>query len=199
MQEFSDEQLVANFRSDGGPPAGNRWIDELFSRYHSRVALWCYRVNGDRELAADLAQDVFMRAFRNIGSFRGDSKFSTWLYTITRNHCLNEMKARSVRPEPSGEPVEMSELEAPLRETVLQSLEREESMTVMRTIMQQALDETEQKVMVLHYAEEIGLDTITRLLGLTNPSGARAYIVSAKRKLSTAVQRWKAREKSGWR
>src|SRR5690349_2048205 len=110
MQEFSDEALVANFRSDGGPPAGNRWIDQLFSRYHARVALWCYRFTRDRELASDLAQDVFLRAYRNIGSFRGDSKFSTWLFTVTRNHCVNEMRSRSARPEQDGESIEDREL-----------------------------------------------------------------------------------------
>jgi RNA polymerase sigma-70 factor (ECF subfamily) len=197
MQEFSDEELVANFRSDGGPPAGNRWIDELFSRYHARVALWCYRFTGDRELAADLAQDVFLRTYRNIGSFRGDAKFSTWLYTVARNHCVNEMKARSSRPEHRSEAVEVSEIEDAFRESVLDSLEREQSLGVMRTLMEQTLDETEKKVMVLHFAEEIGLDAITRLLELNNPSGARAYIVSAKRKLSAAVERWKASRRSG--
>jgi RNA polymerase sigma-70 factor (ECF subfamily) len=194
MQKFSDEELVASFRSDGGPPAGNHWIDELFGRYHSRVALWCYRFTGNRELAADLAQDVFLRAYRNIDSFRGDSKFSTWLYTIARNHCVNEMKARSVRPEQTSESLEI-DIEDGLKESVLESLQREESLQSMRVLMEQTLDETEKKVMVLHFAEEIGLDAVTRLLELKNPSGARAYVVSAKRKLSAAVQRWKASEK----
>ena len=199
MQEFSDEELVASFRSDGGSPAGNRWVNELFSRYHSRVALWCYRFSGDRELASDLAQDVFLRAYRNIGSFRGESKFSTWLFTIARNHCVNELKARSIRPDQTGASVEGSDIEDSFQETVLECLEREESLAVMRALMEQTLDETEKKVVVLHFAEEIGLDAITRLLELNNPSGARAYVVSAKRKLSVAMQRWKAREKSGGR
>jgi RNA polymerase sigma-70 factor (ECF subfamily) len=192
MQESSDEQLVASFRSDGGPPAGNRWIDQLFSRYHSRVALWCYRFTGDRELAGDLAQDVFLRAYRNLDSFRGEAKFSTWLYTITRNHCVNEMKARSIRPEQASETLELDVPDS-LKESVLESLQRAESFESMRTLMERSLDETERKVMVLHFAQEMDLAAITRLLELTNPSGARAYIVSAKRKLAAAVQRWKAK------
>src|SRR5258708_421109 len=179
MQEFSDEELVASFRSDGGTPAGNRWINELFSRYHSRVALWCYRFSGDRELASDLAQDVFLRAYRNIGSFRGESKFSTWLFTAARNHCVHQMKARSVRPVETSGSGEESEIEDSFQETVLESLEREESLAAMRALMERTLDATEKKVVVLHFAEEIGLDAITRLLKLDNPSGARAYVVSA--------------------
>jgi len=199
MQEFSDEELVASFQSDGGPPAGNRWLDKLFARYHSRVSLWCYRFTGDRQVASDLAQDVFLRAYRNIGSFRGESKFSTWLFTIARNHCVNEMRARSVRPEQSGDPLEEADFEDPFKESVLESLEREQSLAVMRTLMEQTLDDMEKKVVVMHFGQEIALDAVTRLLELDNPSGARAYIVSAKRKLSAAMQRWKAREKSGGR
>jgi RNA polymerase sigma-70 factor (ECF subfamily) len=199
MQKLSDEELVANFQKDGGPPAGNRWLDELFARYRPRVALWCYRFTGDRDLASDLAQDVFLRAYRSIESFRGDSKFSTWLFTIARNHCINQMQARSVRREQTVDPQDLADVADELREPVLASLEKQQTLKAMRSLMQQALDETEQNVMVLHFVDEIGLDAITRLLALRNPSGARAYVVSAKRKLSAAVQRWKAREKSGGR
>src|ERR1700759_3103858 len=158
MQESSDEQLVASFRSDGGPPAGNRWLDELFSRYHSRVALWCYRFTGDQQLASDLAQDIFLRAYRNIGSFRGYSKFSTWLFTIARNHCVNEMRARSVRPEHGASSAEDEDIRDVVNESVLASLEREESIAIMRSLMEHNLDDMERKVVVLHFSEEIGLD-----------------------------------------
>jgi len=50
---------------------------------------------------------------------------------------------------------------------------------------------TEARVMTLHYAEELPLDAVTQLLKLDNASGAKAYIVSAKRKLARAVSRWK--------
>src|SRR5450631_2587456 len=98
MQELSDEDLVAKSREHAGSPKAETSIDELFRRYQSRVAIWCYRFTGERESAADLAQDIFLRAYRNLHSFRGDSRFSTWLFTIARNHCVNEMKARAVRP-----------------------------------------------------------------------------------------------------
>src|SRR5450755_2414990 len=122
VQDCSDEQLVGSFRSDGGSPAGNKWLNELFGRYHSRVAAWCFRFTGNRELAGDLAQDVFLRAYRNIDSFRGNSKFSTWLYTIARNHCVNDMKARSLRPEQTSESIEL-DLEDEFKESILASLE----------------------------------------------------------------------------
>ena len=57
--------------------------------------------------------------------------------------------------------------------------------------MKESLEPTEQRVMTLHYVDEMPLDAITRLLGLTNSSGAKAHVVSARRKLNAAVARWK--------
>ena len=188
MLELSDEELLARFRA-----GQTESLDQLFARYHTRVAVWCYRFTGDRESAGDLAQDIFLRAYRNLDSFRGDSKFSTWLYTVARNHCVNEMKARAARAEES---LEMLELDIPDsgQPDVLTALERKQTVETMRGLLDDTLDSTEKQVMTLHFGQEVSLDAVTRLLGLTNASGARAYVVSAKRKLATAVQRWKARQ-----
>jgi len=62
---------------------------------------------------------------------------------------------------------------------------------MVRDLVRDSLSETEARVMTLHYAEELPLDAVTRLLKLDNASGAKAYIVSAKRKLARAVARWK--------
>ena len=194
MQELSDEELVARFRTEAGAPGAQIWINELFQRFHTRVATWCFRFTGDRESAADLAQDIFLKAYRNLDSFRGDAKFSTWLFSISRNHCVNEMRSRAVRPEEASDTLD---LEHAKDESVLTTLEKEERLESVRALIGSTLDETEAKVMTLHYAEEISLDAITRLLGLTNASGAKAYVVSAKRKLGVAIERWKAREKRG--
>jgi DNA-directed RNA polymerase specialized sigma24 family protein len=63
-----------------------------------------------------------------------------------------------------------------------------------RALLDQSLEEIEKQVFTLHYGDDVPLKAITRLLGLTNRSGAKAYIVSARRKLSRAVRQWKTRE-----
>ena len=188
-EALSDEELLEKFRAGEGAD----WLDALLGRYHTRVAKWCYRFTGDPQSAGDLAQDVMLRVYRNLDSFRGGSKFSTWLYTITRNHCLNEMRARSTRPDQSAELLDF-EIQDQTQPDVLSDMEHRESIEAMRALIDETLDETEKQVMTLHFAEDVTLDSVTRLLGLTNASGARAYVVSAKRKLSSAVQRWKARQ-----
>jgi RNA polymerase sigma-70 factor (ECF subfamily) len=148
-------------------------------------------MTGDVDSATDLAQDVFLKAFQRLNSFRGDSKFSTWLYSIARNRCVDEMRSRAVRPcEATG--VVLEHLVDSSLEQVPRTLERQQSAQALRQLIQEALDETEAKVMTLHYVDELPLDSITRLLGLENPSGAKAYVVSARRKLQriTARKDW---------
>src|SRR5579872_4803822 len=76
---------------DRGSVLGESMFSELFQRYHARVTSWCLRFTRSRCRALDLAQEVFFRAYRHRAGFRGDSRFSTWLYAITRNHCLSSV------------------------------------------------------------------------------------------------------------
>ncbi|MCG8417906.1 MAG: sigma-70 family RNA polymerase sigma factor [Proteobacteria bacterium] len=65
---------------------------DMVERYRDQVYNTTYRMLGNREEAEDLAQEVFITVFKSIDSFRGESKFSTWLYRITVNHCKNRIK-----------------------------------------------------------------------------------------------------------
>jgi RNA polymerase sigma-70 factor, ECF subfamily len=188
MGVLTDEELVERYRGAAASAGGASFLSQLFERHHDRVAAWCYRMTGDIDSAADLAQDVFLKAFQNIEAFRGECKFSTWLYSIARNRCVDELRSRAVRPgEKSG--IVLEDLVDTRSEQAWQTLERGESVKSLRRIMQESLDEIEAKVMTLHYIDELPLDSITRLLGLENPSGAKAYLVSGRRKLERIAER----------
>ena len=191
MESAADEELLRRYLDRAETPEGRAALDELFGRYHRRVALWCLRIAGDRETALDLAQDVFLRAHRGLDSFQGGSKFSTWLYTIARNHCFNAAKAKSRRPSETTEP-EVLELIQASGSNPLQHAERAQRSATARELLDDELNETERRVMLLHYRDELPLDAVTRLLELSNASGAKATIVSAKRKLKRAWDRRQA-------
>ena len=191
MDVPSDEQLIAQYRLAPSAERSRPLVEELFRRHHSRVVAWCYRLTGDRSEAADLAQDVFVKAYASLDSFRSDSKFTTWLYVITRNRWRDELRARQARPRETSEAAIDDEVEPTGENEGLAALEARDARAIVRRLMEDVLDETERRVMTLHYGHEMRLDAITATLGLTNPSGAKAYIVSAKRKLNAAVKRWK--------
>jgi len=136
-----------------------------------------------------------VKAYLNLKSFRGESKVSSWLYSITRSECMNFLKARSARSDLVEEEL-LEGLPAGDGSSPDRLLEREGSARIVRALLDQALDEIEKRVFTLHYGDDITLEVITRLLGLENRSGAKAYIVSARRKLSRAIREWKAREQA---
>ena len=64
----------------------------LFKEYEKRIINFCYRFCGDLELAEELAQEAFLRVYKAAPKYRVDAKFSTWIFRITTNVCLNEMR-----------------------------------------------------------------------------------------------------------
>ena len=189
MESLSDEELISQFRAQGCQ-AGDQRIETLFKRHYQRVSLWCLRFTGNRESAADLAQEIFLSVHRHLDTFRGDAKFSTWLYMVTRNQCRNKWRTSQTIPEEPLEPL-MEASAADSGPDAYMQMEMSEQAGRMRQLMQDALEPTEQRVMTLHYVDEMPLESITRLLGLTNTSGAKAYIVSVRRKLNAAAARSK--------
>ena len=81
----------------------------LYERYHRRTYSLCLRMTSSQTEAEDLTQEVFIQLFRKIGSFRGDSAFSTWLHRMTVNQVLMHFRRRSVKNERTSEDGEMPE------------------------------------------------------------------------------------------
>jgi RNA polymerase sigma-70 factor (ECF subfamily) len=75
-----------------------RAFEELMARYEQSVANLLYRSLGDATEAEDIAQNVFLQVYKSAGRYRVSAKFSTWLYTIARNLCLNELRRRTRHP-----------------------------------------------------------------------------------------------------
>ncbi|QGU00183.1 RNA polymerase sigma factor RpoE [Candidatus Syntrophocurvum alkaliphilum] len=92
---ISDEQLVKKAR-DGDSEA----FEELVSRYKNKVYSLSFRYMSNEEDAYDMAQEAFLKAFRSLRTFKGDASFSTWIYRITTNVCLDELRRRKRRIAP---------------------------------------------------------------------------------------------------
>src|SRR5438093_7812400 len=91
--------ILGNSDSDADAELVERYLagdmaafDELMIRYERPIYRVCYRFVDNRDDAMDLAQEVFIKAFEHLGSFRRESSLKTWLYRIAVNHCLNHVK-----------------------------------------------------------------------------------------------------------
>jgi RNA polymerase sigma-70 factor, ECF subfamily len=186
--ELSDEVLLAQAKQTTGHDR-DALINELFERHYERVARWCLRFAGNPDAAADLAQDVFVRAHRYLWSFKGTSRFSTWLYTIVRNESMNRMQRAEPPMDSDDALADVVSLNAQPDELTARGMQGER----VRQFLTATLDPIERTVFTLHYGDEMSLDAITRLLKLENASGAKAYIVSARRKLAKAIERLRSR------
>jgi RNA polymerase sigma-70 factor (ECF subfamily) len=96
--EESDEQLVA--RAAAGDEGA---FEAIVERYEGRVFRLGSRLTGNEEDAADAMQDTFLQVYRNLPSFRGESRFGTWLYRIATNAALMQRRSRASRPTHSLE------------------------------------------------------------------------------------------------
>src|ERR1700752_3083781 len=76
---------------------------ELYQTHHRRVYSTCLRMTRDTSEAEDLTQEIFVHLFRALGSFRGESAFTTWLHRLTVNHVLMHFRKRKVRTVPTTE------------------------------------------------------------------------------------------------
>lgn len=90
-----DEKHILARARRGELPA----FEELVRRYEKRVYAVALRSSGSPEDAADITQEVFLRAWRSIESFRGDSGFSTWLFRITMNLCVDHARHKHAQPQ----------------------------------------------------------------------------------------------------
>lgn len=95
LADFDDQRLVDAFL------AGRREaFDVIVQRHRRHVYQLCYRFVGNHEDASDLSQDVFVRAFRGLRQFKGQSSLSTWLYRVGVNACLNRLATKRPETEP---------------------------------------------------------------------------------------------------
>ena len=177
----TDGELIEAARRSPGRRA-DELLEILYRRWYPRVAHWCLRVSGNREAAADLAQEVFLRVHGRLDSFRGEAAFSTWLYTVMRSVAINRGIASRRRREQAWDEAEGPVAVDP-REDAASALERTDDLDRLRRTIARELEPLEARVLYLHYVEGLTLPAITHLLELKNKSGAKAYVVSGKRKL----------------
>lgn len=94
----TDEQLIERVR-EGDQDA----FAELVRRHHPKVLALCVSMLHDRAASDDAAQEVFLKAYAHLDDFRGDARFSTWLYRVATNKCLDARRAESRRRSDSLE------------------------------------------------------------------------------------------------
>ncbi len=157
-------------------------FDRLLPEFQNKVFRLAYAMLGEAAAAEDMAQDVFVRIWKALPGYRGQSSLSTWIYAITRNACLSALRKAGVRREVSMEkPGVARDVEE--RGLVTKS---GASIDVLRYLSQ--LPEKHQQVLRLYYLEEKSYEEVARLLEW--PMGTvKVYLHRARKELAEAVAR----------
>ena len=135
-------------------------FDVLVERHRRQVYHVCYRFVGNHEDASDLAQDAFLRAYRALHTFKGRSAFSTWLYRVAVNTCLNRVAAR----QPSLEPLDAREHPDTAGEPAEQLVLRQERAATVRAAVAR-LPKKQRAAMILRMYHELPHEQIATVLG----------------------------------
>ena len=133
-------------------------FDRLVERYQRDVYRLCFRYVNNHHDANDLAQEVFLRAYRAIAKFRGESAFSTWLYRIAVNTCLNFRAARKLPAE------ELSEHLADGGRPVVEKIEEDERSVKVREAVAR-LPEKQRATLILKVYQDLTHEEVARILG----------------------------------
>lgn len=175
---ISDEALVNAIRQNDRQALG-----ELYNRYYKKVFNKCYSFTKKQEEAFDLAQESLMKAFDNIHSFKGESSFSTWLYTITHRHCLAAIKKNgrfqfhpleenAVSDEDQNEQVPVSE----------ETNDRAEQELIMFSLIN-ALPEKERTLLNLKYLQGESIENLQSQLHISG-SAVKMRLKRSREKLN---------------
>ncbi|HXG68355.1 MAG TPA: RNA polymerase sigma factor [Blastocatellia bacterium] len=158
--ELSSDHELARAAAAGDAEA----FRKIYEQHHRRVYSLCLRMLGDAVQAEDLTQEVFLQVFRKIGSFRGDSAFTTWLHRLTVNQVLMHLRKRGVKLEHTSEEGDFTNVvETPLQST------RRISM-VDRLALEKAIAELPagyRTIFVLHDVEGYEHEEISTMLNIS--------------------------------
>jgi len=155
-------------------------FDELMIRYERQVYRVCYRFVENRDDAMDLAQEVFIKAFEHLGSFRRESSLKTWLYRIAVNHCINHVKKHPY------EFVEVNETTGSVGASVQSQLEDREQREHFRRLVKQ-LPPKQKAILELRINEQLSYEEIAKISG-RSISTIKASVFFALEKLRKLVK-----------
>lgn len=154
-------------------------FNEIFEKHYPKVLRLCRGYfSGDFHLASDAAQEVFIKAWEHLRSFRNESDISTWIYKITVNTCLVYIRKKNTAKE-----IHQEHFAHPENENY--SSETEEKLTRMYTCIEKL--ETMDRLIILMILEGVEYSEIAQITGITEET-LRVRIHRAKKRLTQCVQ-----------
>jgi RNA polymerase sigma-70 factor (ECF subfamily) len=152
----------------------------LIERYQNMVYSLALKLLKSAEDAEEMAQDTFIKAFQKLDMYEGKSKFSTWLYSITYNACISELRKRRIQFS-SLEEQRFSDQDEMKMNSYLSETKKEDQEKYLNLALSK-LPEDDQVLVTLYYYENQSMDDISIITGLT-VSNIKVKIHRARKKM----------------
>jgi RNA polymerase sigma-70 factor (ECF subfamily) len=170
IKNLSDEQLVSLFIES----QKNLYFEQLYDRYADKVYRKCMSFVKDEAKAEDFTHDIFMKLVLNIASYKASARFSTWLYSITYNYCIDQLRVAKKYVEYSLEyDFDLAE------DNDAELVELEEQR--LRKALQKIVPE-EKSILMMKYQDELSIKEIATTLDISE-SAVKMRLLRAKERL----------------
>ena len=171
---LSDSALIERYLQEQNP----EYFTTLYRRYAGKVFAKCISMLGDEALARDAVQDIFIKVFLNLSRFSEQSSFSTWLYSITYNFCIDLIRKKKKIPVLFADDVSRisDEVEVEIPDSVLLEMKQDRLEKVLAQ-----LPEGDRIILLMKYMDEMSIKDIADLLQKTE-SAIKMQIMRAKQR-----------------
>ena len=180
MKHFKDIEYI-NLILNGDTHA----FEQLVDNYKDIVFTLALRMLKNREEAEELCQDTFMKVFKSLSKFKQQSKFSTWLYRITYNACLDKLKGRKGDHQTS-ELTDFNNHHLVELNNGLNQLEQREKKEIVRECLH-LLDGEDSYLLTLYYFEEQSVDEISKMMDWS-ASNVKVKLFRSRKKLAAILR-----------
>ena len=170
---MTDEDIVNLYNES----QQGRYFDMLYKRYGTKVFSKCLSLLQSRALAEDATQEIFMKILLNVSKFKGNSKFSTWTYSITYNFCIDYIRKQKKRRVVADE--------TELKDEAVEEVSDKELLEIKIERLQVVMEKAESKdkaILMMKYMDNMSIRDMAEVLNRSE-SAVKMSILRAKHRL----------------
>jgi len=157
-KQLKDDEIILGIRNENS----SKYFEILYTRYHSKVLDKCYSFVKNKQVAEELAEDIFSKVFEKLPTFKQQSLFSSWLYSVTYNHCIDYLREKKKLHYPSwNRDHEIPEIIDDIEEAI-EEIDYDKLMGVMEHIHQE-----EKALLLMKYQEDLNMKQIAVALRIS--------------------------------
>jgi RNA polymerase sigma-70 factor (ECF subfamily) len=179
----NDDQILIDAIENGDTKA----YAQLVNRYKDLVYTLAIRMLKHKEEAEEVSQDTFIKVFKSLGKFKGDSKFSTWIYKVTYNTCLDRIKKNKKHyNDVAIDEFTFNKLDS--IDNALDNIIKEEKSVLIKKCINK-LPEDSSALLTLFYFEELSLEEISKIINI-EANTVKVKLFRARKKLAVILEQY---------